>query len=59
MGQVRRLALMNSGWRHQLKEQEAQDAAREAELQELARLLAECRNNLALAEALLASLRDR
>ena len=57
--EVRRLELMNSGWRHQHKEQEAQDAAKEAELQELARLLAECWDNLALAEALLASLRDR
>ena len=51
--EVRRLELFNAGWRRQQKEQEARDATRDVELRELARFLAECRANLALAEAML------
>ena len=57
--EVRRLEFHNAGWRHQQKDQEARDAARDAELRELSRILAECEDKLSLARAMLRSFLER
>ena len=57
--EVRRLEFHNAGWRQRQKEQGAKDDAREAELRELSRILAECEDKLSLAKALLRSLLGR
>ena len=53
--EVRRLEFHNAGWHRQQQEQEARDAARDAELRELSRILAECEDKLPLARAMLRS----
>ena len=57
--EVRRLGFHEAGWRRQQKDQEARDAARDAELRELSRILAECEDKLFLAKAMLRSFLER
>ena len=57
--EVQRLHIQCAGWCRQQKEQEANDAARDAELRELSRILAECEDRLAVARAMLRSLLER
>ena len=57
--EVRRFEFHNAGWRRQQQEQEARDAARDAELRELSRTLAECEDKLSLARAMLRSFLER
>ena len=59
--EVLRLHIQCAGWRRrrQQKEQEANVAARDAELRELSRILAECEDRLAVARAMLRSFLER
>ena len=57
--EVQRLHIQCAGWRRQQKEQEMNDAARDAELRELSRILAECEDKPAVAKAMLRSLLER
>ena len=57
--EIRRLKAECAGWRRQQTEHDAQTEARDAELRELRRMLAECEELLALSRVMLLSLLER
>ena len=57
--EISRLNAQLAGWRRQQKEHDAQAEARDAELRELRRMLAECGEMLALARVMFLSLLER